>query len=350
MHRPLRLISLVLPAYNEQEVLPLVLPRVAELVARLPAPAEVIFVNDGSRDETGPLLASAALTYDWLKVIEFSRNFGHQLAITAGADLARGDVVVVMDADLQDPPELVLELIDKYRQGYDIVYAQRIERQGESRFKRWTAAGFYWVMRTFVHRELPDNVGDFRLMSRAVVDALGQLREQHRFVRGMVAWLGFRQTAVPFTRPPRAAGETKYPLSKMLAFAWRAISSFSGLPLRAALPLGGLLLVAGMLLGCGTIAASVLSGRDWSGLMLVTALQLTLSGVTLAALGLVGDYVARVYDELKDRPLYIVRELVNFRDDDLRQRPSRAAVSWNDAAAEKIVRIPPSDELRRRAS
>lgn len=340
MSRPLNLISLVLPAFNEEEVLPLLLPRVAELVSRLPAPAEVIFVNDGSRDGTARLLAEAAAHYPWLKVVEFARNFGHQLAITAGADLARGDVVVVMDADLQDPPEVVLELIERYRQGYDVVYARRAERQGESWFKRATAGGFYWLMRSFIHRELPENVGDFRLMSRPVVDAMGQLREQHRFVRGMVTWLGYRQTAVEFVRPARAAGQTKYPLRKMLAFAWRAISSFSGLPLRAALPVGGLLSVAGLAIGMGATVQATLLGGAWSPWWLIAALQLALTGLTLTAVGLLGDYLARVYDELKDRPLYVVRQLYNFRPEEIVRQPTRAALPLAELTSSSVVPMP----------
>jgi dolichol-phosphate mannosyltransferase len=325
MSRPLELISLVLPVFNEEQVLPLLLPRVRDLLARLPCAGEVIFVNDGSRDRTSELLAQAAQSDDRLKVIDFSRNFGHQIAITAGVDFAAGDAVVVMDADLQDPPELVLEMIDRYRAGYDVVYAQRTERRGETRFKRLTAAGFYWLMRSTIHKDLPDNTGDFRLMSRPVVHALRQLREQHRFVRGMVTWLGYKQTAVQFERPARAAGETKYPLRKMLAFAWRAISSFSGLPLRLALGVGAAMTCASILYALYAVyvmaVGSVVPG--WTSLV---CLQVGLSGITLLVIGLMGDYVARIYDEIKGRPLYIVRDLHNMPADRLVLGPQTSAV------------------------
>ncbi|HEX4131590.1 MAG TPA: glycosyltransferase family 2 protein [Pirellulales bacterium] len=325
MSRPLDVLSLVFPVYNEEQVLPLLLPRVRTLLARLPCEAEVIFVNDGSSDRSAVLLAQAAAEEPRFKVLEFSRNFGHQVAITAGIDIAAGDAVVVMDSDLQDPPELVLEMVEKYRAGYDVVYAQRRSRQGESWFKRSTAAGFYRLMRTAVHRDLPDNVGDFRLMSRAVVEAFKQLREQHRFVRGMVTWLGFRQTAIVFDRPARAAGETKYPLRKMMAFAWRAISSFSGLPLRLAMGVG-LTVIAGSAAYTLWAAACSVAGSPVAGMAWLVCLQCGLFGATLFVLGLMGDYIARIYDELKERPLYIVRAAHNLSAERFVDLPRRAAV------------------------
>jgi glycosyltransferase involved in cell wall biosynthesis len=336
-------ISLVLPVYNEQEVLPLVLPRMAELVAQLPAPTEVIFVNDGSRDGSRAILAEAAKQYAWLRVVDFSRNFGQQLAITAGLDLAQGDAVVVMDADLQDPPEVVLQMVEQYRAGYDVVYAQRLERHGETWLKKLTATAFYRLMTTFVNRDLPENVSDFRLMSRPVIDALRQLREQHRFMRGLVTWLGFRQTAVQFVRPARAAGETKYSLFKLAALAWQAIVSFSNWPLRAALPVGGALVAIGLL-------ATLASGAAWfngtgNGWFVVAALQLILSGTTLAAIGVMGDYLGRMYDEVRGRPLYVVRELINFRPEDL--RASERTVLPTNVEGPMPLRAVTGDEMRR---
>lgn len=312
MNRPLDLISIVLPVYNEEEVIPLLLPRLDALLARLPARAEVIFVNDGSRDRTAELLQIASTNDQRIKVIDFSRNFGHQIAITAGTDFATGDVVVVMDADLQDPPEVVLEMIRKYQEGYDVVYGQRTVRHGETWFKRQTAKWFYWVMRTAVHKDLPDNVGDFRLMSRQVAEAFRQLRERHRFVRGMVTWLGFKQTAVPFERPARAAGETKYPLRKMLAFAWRAITSFSGMPLRMGLAVGFLLMLAALGYGVYAVVMALVFQATVPGWASLVCLLIGLSGMIIAMLGLIGDYVARIYEELKARPLYIVQSLTNL--------------------------------------
>jgi polyisoprenyl-phosphate glycosyltransferase len=312
MTRPLELISLVLPVFNEEEVIPLLLPRLHALLSRLPAPCEVLFIDDGSSDRTNELLTSAAKEDTRIKLITFSRNFGHQLAITAGTDFASGDVVIVMDADLQDPPEVVEGMITFYLQGYDVVYGQRISREGETWFKRLTARGFYWLMKKAVHKDLPENVGDFRLMSRPVVEAFKRLREQHRFVRGMVAWLGFKQIAIPFARPARAAGETKYPLRKMLAFAWRAITSFSGMPLRFGLLLGILMMIAAMgYAGYAAFAAVVLkiTVPGWSSLV---CLMVGLFGLVVAMLGLIGDYIARIYEELKARPLYIVQNTINY--------------------------------------
>ncbi len=325
MSRPLKLVSLVVPVYNEQQVLPLLLVRLRQILAELPCAAEVIFVNDGSRDRSGALLVEAAAGDERFKVIDFSRNFGHQIAITAGTDFAQGDVVVVLDADLQDPPELIHEMIVQYRAGYDVVYAQRNVRHGETGFKRITAAAFYWFMKSAVHKDLPANTGDFRLMSRAVVQALRQLREQHRFVRGMVSWLGFRQTAILFDRPARAAGETKYPLHKMLAFAWRAISSFSALPLRVPAALG-LMMTLGSLIFTVSAGSLALSGIDVPWWTWLVSFQVALSGLTLLAVGVTGDYVARIYDELKARPLYVVDALHNVPLQDLAALPPRVAI------------------------
>ncbi|MBL8826180.1 MAG: glycosyltransferase family 2 protein [Planctomycetaceae bacterium] len=335
-------ISLVLPVYNEQAVLPLVLPRLAELVDQLPAPTEVIFVNDGSRDATRAILAEAARQYSWLRVVDFSRNFGQQLAITAGLDLAQGDAVVVMDADLQDPPEVVLQMVEQYQAGYDVVYAQRLERHGETWLKKLTATAFYRLMTTFVNRDLPENVSDFRLMSRPVIDALRHLREQHRFMRGLVTWLGFRQTAVQFVRPARAAGETKYSFIKLTALAWQAVVSFSNWPLRAALPVGGGLAALGVLT---TMVAGVmwLNGAG-SGLAIIAGLQLLLSGATLTAIGVLGDYLGRMYDEVRGRPLYVVRELINFRPEDVKS--AERAVLPANSAAPATLRAVPRDEWR----
>jgi dolichol-phosphate mannosyltransferase len=310
--RPLELISIVVPVFNEEAVVPLLLPRVRALLEQLPAKAEVIFVDDGSRDRTGELLAAAAAEDMRIKVLEFSRNFGHQIAITAGTDFASGDVVVIMDADLQDPPEVVLEMIRKYQDGYDAVYGRRTVRHGESWFKRATARCFYWIMRKAVHQELPDNAGDFRLVSRQVADAFRQLRERHRFVRGMVTWLGFQQTAVDFERPARAAGETKYPLRKMLGFAWRAVTSFSGLPLRIGLAVGVLMMLAAFVYAGYAVFVALVMRDAVPGWASLVCLLVGLSGMIITMLGLIGDYVARIYEELKARPLYIVRSMRNL--------------------------------------
>jgi dolichol-phosphate mannosyltransferase len=247
-----------------------------------------------------------------VKVLTFSRNFGHQAAITAGLDFASGDAVVVMDADLQDPPELLPEMVARFGQGFDVVSAQRVGRDGEGAFKRGTAALFYGLMRRAVDERLVPQVGDFRLFSRAAVEALRGFREQHRFMRGLVAWLGLREAVIPFRRPARVAGTTKYPAWKMARFAWTAVSSFSALPLKLAL-FGGLLLsAAGAVYSVYVLYETFVlhtTVRGWSS---IVCLQLLFSGATLAALGLVGDYIARIYEEAKGRPLYVVSEVLNL--------------------------------------
>jgi len=258
------------------------------------------------------MLDEAADADPRVKVIHFSRNFGHQAAITAGLDFAQGDAVVVMDADLQDPPDLLPQMVSLYRMGFDVVSAQRVEREGESRFKRGTAALFYGLMRKAVDERLPAQVGDFRLLSRGAVAALRGLREQHRFMRGMVAWLGLREAILPFSRPARASGTTKYPAWKMLRFAWTAVTSFSALPLKLSL-LGGLLLTAfGVIYSAYVVYETFVlrtTVRGWSSLV---CFQLLFSGATLTAIGLVGDYVARIYEEVKGRPLYVVSDARNL--------------------------------------
>jgi dolichol-phosphate mannosyltransferase len=306
------LLSIVIPVYNEEAALPLLLPALRETLTAMDCAHEIVFVNDGSKDGTGALLREAAAADPGIKVIEFSRNFGHQAAITAGLDCAAGDAVVVMDADLQDPPELLPEMVALYRRGYDVVSAQRVARAGDSIFKRASAAFFYWIIRKTVDERVLPEVGDFRLFSRAAVLALRRLREQHRFMRGLVAWCGFKEVIIPFRRQARAAGTTKYPLRKMVRFAWTAVTSFSALPLRLAL-------LAGLVLGGGGLATllyalyqTLVQGDAVAGWGWLLGVQLLTSGAVLLALGLVGDYVGRIYEEAKGRPLYVVSEATNL--------------------------------------
>jgi len=322
--RPLpKLLSLVIPIYNEEEVLSLLLERLDKLLASLPCPAEVILVNDGSRDRSIVLLLQAAAREPRYKVVSLARNFGHQIAATAGLEYATGDAIVLMDADLQDPPELVVSMVEKYQLGYDVVYARRLERQGETRFKQLTAWLFYRVMRKLVHPDLPVDVGDFRLMSRACLDVLLKMPELHRFLRGMVTWIGFAQTSVTFVRPPRAAGETKYPLRKMLLFAWNAAVSFSPLPLRMSLAFGFLIFGASLLYVLYVLYA-VLSGKmvvaGWASSITFTGL---IGGAILIGIGLLGEYVGRIFEEIKGRPLYTVNVVANLELKPL-SRPDRA--------------------------
>jgi dolichol-phosphate mannosyltransferase len=305
------LLSLVIPVFNEEEALPRLLDALRPVLAGMDCDHEMIFVDDGSRDGTRRLLEAAALADDRVKLLGFSRNFGHQAAITAGLDFAAGDAVVVMDADLQDPPELLPEMIARFEQGFDVVSPQRVERRGEGPFKRATAALFYRLMRRAVDVRLAPQVGDFRLFSRAAVEALRGFREHHRFMRGLVAWLGLPEAIIPFHRPLRVAGTTKYPAWKMARFAWTAICSFSALPLKLAL-FGGLLLsAAGAVYSAYVVYETLVLRTTVPGGSSLVCLQLLFSGATLTAVGLVGDYVARIYEEVKGRPLYVLSQTVN---------------------------------------
>jgi dolichol-phosphate mannosyltransferase len=305
------LLSLVIPVFDEEEALPFLLDTVRPILDAMDCDHEIVFIDDGSRDNSRRLLSELAQADPRIKVLGFSRNFGHQAAITAGLDFASGDAVVVMDADLQDPPGLLPEMVALYRQGFDVVSAQRIGREGESLFKRGTASLFYALMQKAVDERLKPQVGDFRLFSREAVTALRGFREQHRFLRGLVAWLGLKEAILPFRRPARVAGTTKYPAWKMARFAWTAISSFSALPLKATL-VGGLGLTAiGLAYSAFVIYEALVlktTVRGWSSSI---CFQILFSGATLTAVGLVGDYVARIYEEVKGRPLYVLGETWN---------------------------------------
>jgi dolichol-phosphate mannosyltransferase len=308
-------LSLVLPVFNEEEGIPELERRLGALFAGLQGVGdawEVIFIDDGSKDRSLELLEAMAARDRRYKIVAFSRNFGHQLAITAGVDRAEGDAVVVMDSDLQDPPEIVGEMLEKYRGGYDVVYAMREKRAGETIFKKVTAAIFYRTLNKMLGVKIPVDVGDFRLMSRPVVLTLRALREQHRFVRGLVAWLGFKQTAVKYSRPARFAGETKYPLRKMLRFAVDGITSFSIVPLRFATWLG--VLSGALAIGVAAWAFYVkLHQRGvvpgWTTIMLLVAFA---SSAQLLMTGSLGEYVGRIYEEVKRRPLYVIAKETNM--------------------------------------
>ncbi len=306
------LLSLVIPLYNEEEVLPSLLPQLRRTLAAIDCEYEIVFVNDGSRDRTAYLVRDVCNEDPRIKLLSFSRNFGHQTAITAGIDYAQGDAVVVMDGDLQDPPELLVEMVRLYRTGFDVVSAQRANRDQDTFFKRNTARLFYWLMRRLIDDRMVPQVGDFRLFSRAAVRALQGFREQHRFMRGLVAWCGLREAIIPFCRPARTAGETKYPLRRMIPLAWTAVTSSSGLPLRAALPLGLLMAFVGMGGLTGDALAAGIWRSAWPAWAAVALVQVLCCGIMLVSVGIVGDYVARTYEEIKGRPLYIVNESVNI--------------------------------------
>jgi dolichol-phosphate mannosyltransferase len=327
------LLSVVIPVLNEAETIPLMLAR---LRSTLRAQTwEVIFVDDGSTDATPDILERASLVDRRVKLLRFSRNFGHQAAVTAGLDFANGDAVVVMDADLQDPPELLPRMIDLFNQGYDVVSPRRISREAETRFKRWTSTVFYRVLSHLADQPLTPDVGDFRLFSRRAVGAIRSLREQHRYMRGMVAWLGLKEATIPFERRARAAGHTNYPLLKMLRFAWTGLSSFSAFPLRISIAAGCILSCAGFVYLLRVLYLAIWTSTLVPGWASVVALQCAFSGMILLALGGIGDYLARTYEETKNRPLYVVTETCNIR---LPQSSlTRAVILANPVAAGPIA-------------
>jgi dolichol-phosphate mannosyltransferase len=327
-------VSLVLPVFNEEQVLPELLRRLSLLLGELDAAGrwEVIFVNDGSADATRQQIELACEAEKRFRLINLSRNFGHQIAITAGMDRAEGEAVVIMDADLQDPPELIVEMLARYADGYDVVYAVRRQRQGESWFKRASAALFYRALKRVVGVEIPADTGDFRLMSRRAVLALRGLREANRFVRGLVAWVGFRQTAVHYDRQARFAGDTHYPLHKMLRFASDGIVSFSTLPLRVATLLGALSGLAALGVALWVLFV-VLTGvhavPGWATLMIAVSLA---SSAQLLMIGILGEYLGRVYDEVKRRPLYLVDATQNFGPQNFGQRVQDTSLAGSSDA------------------
>lgn len=298
--------SLVIPVFNEEAVLPLLLRRLDELLLKLDAPAEVIFVDDGSRDTTPIYLRARAKDDSRFRYIGFSRNFGHQIAITAGLDAARGSAVIVMDADLQDPPEVVLDMIGQWKAGYEIVHARRIRRDADSLFKRTSAAAFYRLLRMLSSVPMPENVGDFRLIDRKVVDAFRAMPERVRYVRGMFAWLGFRHTFVDFERPARAAGETHYPLWKMLRLAVAGLVGFSDVPLRMVIWAGLAVSFSAVCYGLYALGLKAFGGHvieGWTSMMVVVSF---LCGANMLMTGIIGLYVGRIHAEVKERPLYVV--------------------------------------------
>lgn len=297
--------SLVIPCYNEQEVLPELRRRLQELVAKYSFPIEVILIDDGSRDNTWPMIAQYSHEDGFIKGVRLARNFGHQTAITCGLDQTRGEVVVILDADLQDPPELIPEMLKEWSDGYDVVYGQRRKRAGESLSKKLFAFCFYRIFEKVARMQVPRDTGDFRLMDRRAVNALQSLREKHRFVRGMVSWIGYHQKAVQYDRPERFAGVTKYPFIKSLFLAIDAITSFTFAPLRLASYLG----VATSALAFMYIVVVIIlkiCGISFSGYTSIMASILLLGGVQLTVLGILGEYVGRIFEQGQQRPLYLI--------------------------------------------
>jgi len=308
--------SVVAPVFNEEALVEEFCRRCVAALEPLGEPFELVLVNDGSRDRSPQLLRALHERDPRIKVLNFSRNFGHQLAITAGADYAQGKAVVVIDSDLQDPPEVIPQLIAKWREGYEVVYAVREEREGETWFKTVTAAFFYRLIAKITSVELPVDAGDFRLMDRKVVDALSRIREHHRFMRGLSVWVGFKSTGMPYKRLARKAGATKYPLRKMLKFALDGITSFSYLPLQLATYMGfitaGLSLLFILVIFALRLGGQTAQDAAFYGQASTLAAVLFIGAVQLISLGIIGEYVGRIYDEVKGRPLYIVAEALGY--------------------------------------
>lgn len=300
--------SIVVPIYNEEESFTELTKRLREVMDLLDGPAEVILVDDGSRDSSFELMTKANQDDPRFKIIQLSRNFGHQVAITAGMDVAAGQAVIVIDADLQDPPEVILEMAQRWQEGYEVVYAVRQHRDGETKFKTTTATLFYSLLRKLADIEQPVDVGDFRLVDRKALDAFLLMREHNRYVRGMFSWIGFRQTGVPYVRASRHAGTSKYPLRKMIKFATDGFVGFSTAPLRFALMAGMLMAVAAVGYGIVSIVLKLAGLPYVHGYASLLVTITFLSGVQLMVMGMVGQYVARVYDESRHRPLYLIRE------------------------------------------
>ncbi len=300
--------SIIAPIFNEIDSIPELYKRISEVMNSTNDPWELVMIDDGSTDGSTDAIRQLGANDQRVRPVIFARNFGHQIAVTAGLDYARGDAVVIIDADLQDPPEVILDMIAKWREGFEVVYAVRSEREGETWFKEFTASLFYRLIYRITDVDIPLDTGDFRLLDRKVVDVMGQMRERHRFLRGMSVWVGFKQTGVEYKRAARFAGETKYPFRKMIKFATDAITSFSYFPLQMAMYLGFISAGISILVIPVVIAMRLAGSQAFFGQASTLIAVLFLGGVQLISLGILGEYVGRLYDEAKARPLYIVSE------------------------------------------
>ncbi len=306
------MISVIVPLYNEEEVIAESYKRLTSVMQGMGEEYELVFINDGSRDKTAQLTAAIAEKDKHVRLICFSRNFGHQIAITAGMDYAKGDAVVIIDADLQDPPEVIPLMVEKWKEGYHVVYGKRTKRHGETMFKKVTAKVFYRFLQRMTQVDIPTDTGDFRLIDRKVCDTMKKLREQNRYVRGLVSWVGFKQYALEYVRDERFAGETKYPLKKMIRLAMDGIASFSYKPLKLATLVGFALSGISFLYLLFVVLQKLLGAPTVAGWASILAVQLFFNGVILIILGIMGSYIGRIYEESKGRPLYIVQEEIGF--------------------------------------
>ena len=303
--------SFVIPIFNEAKTIPELYKRLSQMLSSLDGPVEVILIDDGSRDESASLIQQICEKDSRIKFLQLSRNFGHQVAITAGMDYAQGKAIIIMDADLQDPPQVVHQLIEKWKQGFDVVYAVRKNRKGETWFKKMTAKLYYRLLRKLSKIDIPVDTGDFRLVDRSALDAFLSMREGHRFVRGMFTWVGYKQIGVEFEREERFAGETNYPLRKMLRLAIDGILSFSYVPLRMVLSMGMWIALVALLAAFYAIYSHFQGStiQGWTSIFILVAF---LGGVQLMVLGMLGEYIGRIHEEVKRRPLYLLRNKIGF--------------------------------------
>jgi dolichol-phosphate mannosyltransferase len=301
------LLSVIVPLFNEEEIVATTYSRLEDVLRDVEH--ELIFVNDGSKDRTEEILEELIPENSANRIVSFSRNFGHQAAFSAGMANATGDAVVIIDGDLQDPPELILEMLEKWREGFQVIYAQRKKREGETFFKKFTAKAFYRLLNTFTSVNIPVDTGDYRLMDRVVVDQINNLPERSRFLRGLVCWVGYKQTGVQYDRAERSAGESKYPISKMLRLAMDGITSFSSSPLKLSLIVGFIATGVGFLAGLWALVSKFLypesTDPGWTSLMITV---IFIGGIQLITIGILGEYIGRIYDEVKQRPLYILKK------------------------------------------
>ncbi|HDR6310365.1 TPA: glycosyltransferase family 2 protein [Bacillus cereus] len=311
-----KLISVVVPMYFEEEVAQECYNRLKSVMLQNDINYEFVFVNDGSTDRTMEILSEIAANDYRTKIVNFARNFGHQIAVTAGIAAAKGDAIVIIDADLQDPPEVIPELIAKWEEGYEVVYAKRKQRKGETWFKLLTAKYFYKFLNYMSDIDIPKDTGDFRIIDRKVADVFNQMTERNRFIRGMMSWVGFRQTYVEYERDERFAGETKYPLKKMIKFASDGIIAFSTKPLRIVMTLGLLSVLISIIVLLYTITVKIIGTGTQTGWASIMVAITFFSGIQLLGLGIVGQYIARIYDESKNRPIYIVKETINIEQEE----------------------------------
>ncbi|MDJ1474611.1 glycosyltransferase family 2 protein [Bacillus wiedmannii] len=314
-----KLISIVVPMYFEEEVAQECYNRLKSVMLQNDINYEFVFVNDGSTDRTMEILSEIAANDYRTKIVNFARNFGHQIAVTAGIAAAKGDAIVIIDADLQDPPEVIPELIAKWEEGYEVVYAKRKQRKGETWFKLLTAKYFYKFLNYMSDIDIPKDTGDFRIIDRKVADVFNQMTERNRFIRGMMSWVGFRQTYVEYERDERFAGETKYPLKKMIKFASDGIIAFSTKPLRIVMTLGLLSVLISIIVLLYTITVKIIGTGTQTGWASIMVAITFFSGIQLLGLGIVGQYIARIYDESKNRPIYIVKETINIEQEETTQ-------------------------------